>query len=237
MVLDKENNRADYDCIYFFNLRRAQDANFVFHQSSCCRAICMQAHQTRWSFLQATLGDRIVLRISGQLDEPHTLNPHKSTMMNDLIKSSSQKNTERSNLTLCHVKILRFMLNVDALENLQNHKNSEVQETARIPRISERSWSATSRTSSTKCARTNKDTRTHEVRAYDRDQFKGVHSIQGGGAATQWKRRHLTSQPSEPFAEQWSSWFSWTWSLSSRSSWWDSSSSHPWRQITLTYLI
>ena len=33
MVLYKQSNRPDHDCVYCFNLRRAQDANLVFHRS------------------------------------------------------------------------------------------------------------------------------------------------------------------------------------------------------------
>ena len=34
MVLHKQSNRLDHDCIYYFNLRRTQDAHLDFHQSS-----------------------------------------------------------------------------------------------------------------------------------------------------------------------------------------------------------
>ena len=33
-VLYKHSNRPDHDCIYYFSLRRAQDTNVVFHESS-----------------------------------------------------------------------------------------------------------------------------------------------------------------------------------------------------------
>ena len=33
MVLYRQSYRPDHDCVYYFNLRRAQDTNFVFHQS------------------------------------------------------------------------------------------------------------------------------------------------------------------------------------------------------------
>ena len=34
MVLYKQSNRQEHDCIYFYNLRRAHDENAVFRQ--CC---------------------------------------------------------------------------------------------------------------------------------------------------------------------------------------------------------
>ena len=40
MVLHKHSNRADHDCIYYFNLRRAQKANLVFHPS-CSDALVL----------------------------------------------------------------------------------------------------------------------------------------------------------------------------------------------------
>ena len=49
----------------------------------------------------------------------------------------------------------------------------------------------------------------------------------------QWKRWNLTCHSQNPDAEQWSSWSPWTWSPSTRSSWWDSSS-HSWRQSPLS---
>ena len=89
MVYYKHSNRPDNDCMYYFNLRRAQNANLVFHQR-CSDAINLvrQAHGTKLSPLQVTfcskrnlptsikpettLGKRIDLRISGQLEVPHT---------------------------------------------------------------------------------------------------------------------------------------------------------------------
>ena len=45
------------------------------------------------------------------------------------------------------------------------------------------------------------------------------------------EKESMTKQATEPGSERWSSWSSWAWSLSSRSSWWDySSSSQTWRQ-------
>ena len=114
----KQSNHPDQDCTDCFNLRRAQDANFVLHQSSSGPTTCRQAHWTRWSLFagevvfgrktptltepEATPGDRIDLRVSGQPEEPCLLNekqpkvflisrlmkqvlksPNKSTMIND----------------------------------------------------------------------------------------------------------------------------------------------------------
>ena len=40
MALHKQSNRPDHDCFYYFILRQAQDAKFVFHQS-CSDAIML----------------------------------------------------------------------------------------------------------------------------------------------------------------------------------------------------
>ena len=53
MVLYKQNNRPDHDCIYYFNLRRAQDANLFFHQS---RSYAIILHDN----LQASALDKVV---------------------------------------------------------------------------------------------------------------------------------------------------------------------------------
>ena len=57
MVLYKHSNRPDHDCIYHFDLRRAQNANLVFLKVAVtlfrCTTICRQTHWTQLSFLQA----------------------------------------------------------------------------------------------------------------------------------------------------------------------------------------
>ena len=76
-----------------------------------------------------------------------------------------------------------------------------------------------------------------------RDQYTAVQPNQGGNSTVkttehleykqlvQWKTENLTSHAQNPDAEQGSPWSSWTGSLSTRSSWWDcSSSSHSRRQ-------
>ena len=79
--------------------------------------------------LEETPGDRIDLRISGQPEEPYQLNdkqarafltsslikqvfksPNKSTRINDVVKSDSQKRQKKSIATLCHVEILKLLL-------------------------------------------------------------------------------------------------------------------------------
>ena len=92
MVLHKHSNRPDHDCIRHFNLLRAQTANLVFHQSSSDAAILYE--HTPASALdtvvtlaaenlfernpsssptsikpEATLGERIDFRISGQTQD------------------------------------------------------------------------------------------------------------------------------------------------------------------------
>ena len=75
-----------------------------------------------------------------------------------------------------------------------------------------------------------------ERRCY-RDQYKVVQPYQGGGSDTveteertdykqvvQWEKGNMTSHSLDPDAAQWSSRSSWTWSPSTRSSWWDYSS-------------
>ena len=125
----------------------------------------------------------------------------------------------------------------------------------RRDKITERSWNATSKTSNTKCAWT----KIHAIRhgrIWQNSKWKNgftslllanglttetntkvVQTYQGADRSTPWiqthctvEKRTTTRQSSVPDAEQWSSWSSWTWSLSSRSSWWGSSSSQTWRQ-------
>ena len=54
---------------------------------------------------------------------------------------------------------------------------------------------------------------------------KSYNPVKEAVAVPRRKKEDMTKQASEADAEQWSSWSSWTWSPSSRSSWWDSSSS------------
>ena len=93
MVVHKQNNGPDHDCISYFNLRRAQDGNLVFHESSSDAIILYDnmsesaldkvvASASEVSFErktptsikpEVTPGDRFDLRISGQPEEPYTL--------------------------------------------------------------------------------------------------------------------------------------------------------------------
>ena len=86
MVLYKQSTRPDDDCIFYFNLRRGQDATLVFHQSSSdaiillddmpanaldkvatfARDVLFERNLTPTSTKpEATLGERIDLRMSG----------------------------------------------------------------------------------------------------------------------------------------------------------------------------
>ena len=133
MVLYRQSSRPDHDCIYYFIYDELKKQIWYSIQVSVtllfCTTTCWQAHWTSWSLLQvmfrsrgplptvtqleATLGDRIDLRISGQPEEPYPLNerqakvffifslmkqvlkfPNKSTESNDLIKNHSQKSAE-----------------------------------------------------------------------------------------------------------------------------------------------
>ena len=89
-VLYRQSNRPDHDCIYYFNLRRAQDAYLVFHQGSSDAIILndnmrasaldkvvtfagdvfFERKPSTFTKPEATLGDRIDLRISDQPEEP-----------------------------------------------------------------------------------------------------------------------------------------------------------------------
>ena len=66
---------------------------------------------------EATLSDRIDWRISGQPEEPHTLNEKEATvflismLITDLIKNHAQKNTARVDYYPYHIEIQKFMLN------------------------------------------------------------------------------------------------------------------------------
>ena len=134
MVLYRQSSRPDHDCIYYFIYDELKKQIWYSIQVSVtllfCTTTCWQAHWTSWSLLQvmfrlrgpfptvtqpeATLGDRIDLRISGQPEEPYPLNerqakvffifslmkqvlkfPNKSTESNDLIKNHSQKSAEK----------------------------------------------------------------------------------------------------------------------------------------------
>ena len=108
MVLHKQICRPDHDCIHCFNLRRAQDANLVFHQSSCdaiilydtmpasaldkvvtfAREVIFERKPLTLTKPEATPGDRIYLPISGQPKEPHLLNDRevKSFLISSLMK-------------------------------------------------------------------------------------------------------------------------------------------------------
>ena len=87
MVLYKQSNRAYHDCMCCFNLRRAQNANLVFHQSGS-DVICLYDYMSASTLdkvvtlagevvferkapistkPEANSGERIDLRISGQL--------------------------------------------------------------------------------------------------------------------------------------------------------------------------
>ena len=59
MVLYKHSHSLDHDCVYYFNLQHAPNANLIFHQFGG-DAIC---------FVRQYAHD---LRISGQLGVPHT---------------------------------------------------------------------------------------------------------------------------------------------------------------------
>ena len=92
MVLYKHSNRPNHDCIYYFNLRRAQNANMVFHQSSTDAIILFEnmpasvldkvvtfagevlyeRKSTTSIKPEAAPGERIDLRISSQPEVPHT---------------------------------------------------------------------------------------------------------------------------------------------------------------------
>ena len=52
---------------------------------------------------------------------------------------------------------------------------------------------------------------------------KSYNPVKEAVAVPRRKKEDMTKQASEADAEQWSSWSSWTWSPSPRSSWWDSS--------------
>ena len=62
MVLSKQSDRPDHNCIDDFNLRRAHNANLVFHQSSSdaifCTTISLRAHWTRLTLLQVKFGSQ-----------------------------------------------------------------------------------------------------------------------------------------------------------------------------------
>ena len=94
MVLYKQSNRPDHDCIYHFSPRRAQDANLIFHQTGSDAIILYDNMPTsalgkvvtfagevlfEWkpstlTKAEATPGDRMDLRIPGQLEEPCLMN-------------------------------------------------------------------------------------------------------------------------------------------------------------------
>ena len=80
----KQSYRPDHEFIYYFNLRRAQAANLVCHQSSSDaiilydnmpadardQVVTLQVKSCSKGKPEATPGDRIDLRISGQPEEP-----------------------------------------------------------------------------------------------------------------------------------------------------------------------
>ena len=94
MVLYKQSNRPDHDYIYHFSPRRAQDANLILHQTGSDAIILYDNMPTsalgkvvtfagevlfEWkpstlTKAEATPGDRIDFRISGQLQEPCPMN-------------------------------------------------------------------------------------------------------------------------------------------------------------------
>ena len=153
MVLYKKSKRPDHYSIYYFNFRRAQDANLVFHQRSNDAIVLydnmlasaldnvMQVKPTTLTKLEATLGDRIDVRISGQLEELYLQNereakvflisifmrqvmrsPNRSTMVNDLINNYSQKMACYMAFNEKVKKQAEQRKGVDVMETLQNHK-------------------------------------------------------------------------------------------------------------------
>ena len=83
-VLYKQSNRPDQDCTSYFNLRRAQSAEMVFHQSSNDAFIFVRQYAGKRVGQmfernpptsiepEATPDERIDLRMSSQPDVPHT---------------------------------------------------------------------------------------------------------------------------------------------------------------------
>ena len=131
--------------------------------------------------------------------------------------------------------------------------------TKKLHKATERSWSATSSTRSIKkrmhaqgytqsdmeeCDTIADEKRNFVAsptdRVFFRDQRTVMQPYQGRGSDVVTTEEHAeynsgkkgnhTRQSSEPDAEQWSSWSSWTWSLATRSSWSDSPPSQTWRQ-------
>ena len=118
MVLYKQTKRPNHDCISFFNLRRGQDANLVFHQSSSdaimlydsmpasaldkvvtfAGEVLFQRNSPTSIKPMATLGDRIDLCISGQFEELCALNKKEaqvfliSNLMKQVLKSPNKSN-------------------------------------------------------------------------------------------------------------------------------------------------
>ena len=132
MVLYKHRNRPDHDCIYYFNLRRAQKANLVFHQSCsdaivlcdnaskrtgqgchfCRRNFCSKGNpRLQSSQRRLTLREQIDLRIPGRPEMPRTADEKadKHFLFPSLTKTSHKFS--------CHFMNQRFMLRKTATRN------------------------------------------------------------------------------------------------------------------------
>ena len=75
IVLWKQCNRTDHDCMYYFNLRRAQSANLVFHES-CSDAIVLSDN------MPASALDKVAT-FAGEVlfgRKPQTLNKAEATL-------------------------------------------------------------------------------------------------------------------------------------------------------------
>ena len=164
MVLYNHGNRPDHDCIYYFNLPRAQDANVVFHQNNSDSIIvhdnlqasapdkvvtcasedtCERKPKTSIK-PEATLGERTDSRIKSQPEVLHTQDettdtsflisrltkilksPYTTKITADVIIIMHMKRLNKSNTTLCRIKILRFMLNKTATWNDMKFQRSKI---------------------------------------------------------------------------------------------------------------
>ena len=151
----------------------------------------------------------------------------------------------------------RIFKGVDLVETLQHHEHSRKQEITWAPQeiwVTEQSRSATSRPRSTKEQGTRNPTwknltewqmkkwnyvapsyerlvQSHTSLSRRRQRYQKDQRTPWVRPSCTVERESMTREASEPGSERWSSWSSWAWSLSSRFSWWDSSSSQTWRQF------
>ena len=94
----------------------------------------------------------------------------------------------------------------------QGYTQSDMEEFDR--RVLESKYYVKGVTTETSTAQPNQGGGSNNVKTKERPEYKQI---------VQWNKENLTDLSPDPDAEQWSSWSSWTWLLSARPFWWDSS--------------